>query len=118
MTLEVAPSTRNIIKSHAALKETDLFQLRHPLVSRTPASPASVSDLTGTAGWPLLKRTRKTSDERLISKVSGSELLQQSGSSHATEDFDDDVYANYQLYGILNTKIVGCRYYDGRATVG
>ena len=34
------------------------------------------------------------------------------------EDFDDDVYANYQLYGILNTKIVGCRYYDGRATVG
>ncbi|KAL2426460.1 Helicase-like transcription factor [Exophiala dermatitidis] len=35
-----------------------------------------------------------------------------------TEDFDDDVYENYQLYGILNTKIVGCRYYDGRATVG
>lgn len=34
------------------------------------------------------------------------------------EDFDDDVYANHQLYGILNTKIVGCRYYDGRATVG
>jgi len=28
------------------------------------------------------------------------------------------VYGNYQLYGILNTKIVGCRYYDGRATVG
>lgn len=35
-----------------------------------------------------------------------------------TEDFDDDVYENYQLYGILNTKIVGCRFYDGRATVG
>ncbi|ETN40625.1 uncharacterized protein HMPREF1541_04902 [Cyphellophora europaea CBS 101466] len=33
-------------------------------------------------------------------------------------DFDDDVYENYQLYGILNTKIVGCRFYDGRATVG
>ncbi|EXJ83871.1 hypothetical protein A1O1_07499 [Capronia coronata CBS 617.96] len=35
-----------------------------------------------------------------------------------TEDFDDDVYENYQLYGILDTKIVGCRFYDGRATVG
>ncbi|KAK5459678.1 hypothetical protein LTS15_003807 [Exophiala xenobiotica] len=35
-----------------------------------------------------------------------------------TEDFDDDVYENYQLYGILNTKIVGCRFYDGQATVG
>ncbi|EXJ79902.1 hypothetical protein A1O3_08187 [Capronia epimyces CBS 606.96] len=35
-----------------------------------------------------------------------------------TQDFDDDVYENYQLYGILNTKIVGCRFYDGRATVG
>lgn len=35
-----------------------------------------------------------------------------------TEDFDDDIYENYQLYGILNTKIVGCRFYDGRATVG
>ncbi|OAP61228.1 hypothetical protein AYL99_03429 [Fonsecaea erecta] len=35
-----------------------------------------------------------------------------------TEDFDDDVYENFQLYGILNTKIVGCRFYDGQATVG
>lgn len=33
-------------------------------------------------------------------------------------DFDDDVYENYQLYGIFNTKIVGCRFYNGRATVG
>ena len=35
-----------------------------------------------------------------------------------TEDFDDDVYENYMLYGILNTKIVGCRFYNGQATVG
>lgn len=35
-----------------------------------------------------------------------------------TEDFDDDVYENYMLYGILNTKIVGCRFYHGTATVG
>ena len=35
-----------------------------------------------------------------------------------TQDFDDDVYDNYELYGILNTKIVGCRFYDGRVTVG
>ncbi|OAL20802.1 hypothetical protein AYO20_11474 [Fonsecaea nubica] len=35
-----------------------------------------------------------------------------------TEDLDDDVYDNFQLYGILNTKIVGCRFYDGQATVG
>ena len=34
------------------------------------------------------------------------------------DDFDDDVYENYPLYGILNTKIVGCRYYNGRATPG
>lgn len=35
-----------------------------------------------------------------------------------TQDFDDDVYDSYELYGILNTKIVGCRFYDGRVTVG
>ena len=35
-----------------------------------------------------------------------------------SQDFDDDVYDNYELYGILNTKIVGCRFYDGRVTVG
>lgn len=35
-----------------------------------------------------------------------------------TEDFDDDVYENFELYGILNTKIVGCRFYGGQATVG
>ena len=33
-----------------------------------------------------------------------------------TEDFDDNVYENYKLYGILDTKIVGIRYYNGRAT--
>jgi SWI/SNF-related matrix-associated actin-dependent regulator of chromatin subfamily A3 len=35
-----------------------------------------------------------------------------------TQDIDDDVYEHYELYGILNTKIVGCRFYDGRVTVG
>lgn len=35
-----------------------------------------------------------------------------------TNDFDDDVYENYELYGIFNTKVVGIRYYDGRATTG
>lgn len=35
-----------------------------------------------------------------------------------TEDFDDNVYENYELYGILETKIVGIRYYNGVATVG
>ncbi|KIW20513.1 hypothetical protein PV08_01088 [Exophiala spinifera] len=35
-----------------------------------------------------------------------------------TEDFDDDVYESYQLYGILDTKVVGCRFYDGQATTG
>ncbi|RMZ83673.1 hypothetical protein DV738_g1016, partial [Chaetothyriales sp. CBS 135597] len=33
-------------------------------------------------------------------------------------DNDDDAYANRQLYGVLHTKIVGCRYYTGQATVG
>ena len=35
-----------------------------------------------------------------------------------TQDFDDDVYANYQLYGIFPSKIVGLRFYNGTATVG
>ena len=35
-----------------------------------------------------------------------------------TQDFDDNVYESYQLYGILNTKVVGCQYYRGQATVG
>ncbi len=34
------------------------------------------------------------------------------------QDDDDDVYVNYEIYGILNTKIVGVRFYTGRATVG
>ena len=33
-------------------------------------------------------------------------------------DYDDDAYGNYQLYGIMNIKIVGCRYYDGRVNPG
>ena len=36
----------------------------------------------------------------------------------STGDLDDDVYENYELYGILDTKIVGVRYYNGRATTG
>ena len=40
------------------------------------------------------------------------------GEIDLTLDDDDDVYANRELYGILNTKIVGIRYYHGRATVG
>ena len=35
-----------------------------------------------------------------------------------TNDVDDEVYENYELYGILDTKIVGVRYYNGRATTG
>jgi SWI/SNF-related matrix-associated actin-dependent regulator of chromatin subfamily A3 len=35
-----------------------------------------------------------------------------------TTDVDDDVYENYQLYGVLNTKIVGVRFYNGHANVG
>ena len=41
-----------------------------------------------------------------------------SAADFSTEDFDDDAYTSHTLYGILNTKIVGCRYYDGRATTG
>jgi SWI/SNF-related matrix-associated actin-dependent regulator of chromatin subfamily A3 len=40
------------------------------------------------------------------------------GEIDLTQDDDDDVYGNYELYGILNTKIVGVRFYTGRATVG
>ena len=35
-----------------------------------------------------------------------------------TQDVDDDIYTDFELYGILNTKIVGVRFYDGRATTG
>ena len=34
------------------------------------------------------------------------------------DDDDEDAYENRQLYGIINTSIVGIRYYDGAATVG
>ena len=40
------------------------------------------------------------------------------GEIDLTLDDDDDNYDNYELYGILNTKIVGIRFYTGRATVG
>lgn len=37
---------------------------------------------------------------------------------NVTQDPDDeDAYEGRQLYGILNTKIVGVRYYNGRATI-
>lgn len=40
------------------------------------------------------------------------------GEIEITEDFDDDVYTGYELYGILNTKVVGIRYYNGRIGIG
>lgn len=40
------------------------------------------------------------------------------GEIRLTQDFDDNVYESYELYGILETKIVGIRYYNGVATVG
>jgi SWI/SNF-related matrix-associated actin-dependent regulator of chromatin subfamily A3 len=39
------------------------------------------------------------------------------GEIEITEDFDD-VYTGYELYGILNTKVVGIRFYNGRFGVG
>ncbi len=61
----------------------------------------------------------KISDERSILRVSDqSHFLYISTADFSTEDFDDDVYSGYMLYGIMNTKIVGCRYYGGRATTG
>lgn len=36
----------------------------------------------------------------------------------STQDGDDSATANYQLYGVLETKIVGVQYYRGHATVG
>lgn len=35
-----------------------------------------------------------------------------------TLDDDDDVYGNFELYGIYNTKIVGIRFYTGHARAG
>ncbi|KAI9727211.1 MAG: hypothetical protein M1834_008471 [Cirrosporium novae-zelandiae] len=35
-----------------------------------------------------------------------------------TQGFDDDTYNGYELYGSMDTKIVGVRYYRGYATVG
>jgi SWI/SNF-related matrix-associated actin-dependent regulator of chromatin subfamily A3 len=40
------------------------------------------------------------------------------GEIDLTLDDDDDVYADSELYGIFNTKIVGIRFYSGRATLG
>ena len=40
------------------------------------------------------------------------------GEIDLTLDDEDDNYDNHELYGILNTKIVGNRFYTGRATVG
>lgn len=35
-----------------------------------------------------------------------------------TDEFDDDRYQRYELYGTMSTKVVGIRYYNGTATVG
>ena len=35
-----------------------------------------------------------------------------------TDEFDDDNYQRFELYGTMSTKIVGIRYYNGTATVG
>ena len=35
-----------------------------------------------------------------------------------TQAFDDNAYESLQLYGTVNTKIVGVRYYNGRASIG
>ena len=36
----------------------------------------------------------------------------------STQEFDDDELSSLQLYAALNDKIVGVRYYNGRATIG
>jgi len=35
-----------------------------------------------------------------------------------SQEYDDVTYGGYELYGTLETKVVGIRYYDGVATQG
>ncbi|KAH7009061.1 hypothetical protein B0J12DRAFT_73931 [Macrophomina phaseolina] len=35
-----------------------------------------------------------------------------------SQNYNDRAFIQYMLYGTLNTKIVGVRYYDGYATIG
>lgn len=37
---------------------------------------------------------------------------------HLQDEIDDSAYGNFELYGVFHTKIVGIRYYSGRATIG
>ena len=61
-------------------------------------------------------RATEPSDEFSNPRDSWAEASSEVDSTQDT--FDDNVYQTFQLYGVLNTKIVGVRYYNGHATPG
>jgi SWI/SNF-related matrix-associated actin-dependent regulator of chromatin subfamily A3 len=75
----------------------------NPRAANVPAYHSAESSATR-AGWGVPSTQQLDEDVR--------------GEIEVTEDFDDDVYTGYELYGILNTKVVGVRYYNGRIATG
>ena len=76
-----------------------------PLNPRTPniASYQPGESSASRAGW-------QASTQELDDDVRGEVEI--------TQDFDDDAYVGYELYGVLDAKVVGIRYYNGRIGVG
>ncbi|KAK5272304.1 hypothetical protein LTR99_010593 [Exophiala xenobiotica] len=116
------PTTRQakVPKPNSSSKSSQ--QARPPLPtppsSSQPNHSGSGSSQTYSTYTPssgVQTHPREERDSWLSTQAQEAEIARE---LNLTEDFDDDLYENYQLYGILNTKIVGCRFYDGQATVG
>jgi SWI/SNF-related matrix-associated actin-dependent regulator of chromatin subfamily A3 len=116
------PTTRQakVPKPNSSSKSSQQVRphLPTPPSSSQPNHSGSGSSQTYSTYTPssgVQTHPREERDSWLSTQAQEAEIARE---LNLTEDFDDDVYENYQLYGILNTKIVGCRFYDGQATVG
>ncbi|KAK4695561.1 hypothetical protein P7C71_g2213, partial [Lecanoromycetidae sp. Uapishka_2] len=81
-------------------------------------------DLTGDNDESSASQSRRPPPGNAVSQSQRDSWVAQSQEEDAddvlitTQDGDDSATASYQLYGILETKIVGVQYYRGYATIG
>ncbi|KAK5098815.1 hypothetical protein LTS08_006193 [Lithohypha guttulata] len=93
------PASSQVLQSSQGRSQSNLYR---PTLSQSQSQPHSQDERDA---W-------SATQQRAIEADIGREIVL------TKDDDDEDVYENRQVYGILNTSIVGIRYYAGEATVG
>ncbi|KAI9849243.1 MAG: hypothetical protein M1837_004702 [Sclerophora amabilis] len=75
-------------------------------------------EILGSQPGKTLKTTHGSSQGQRARAIDGVEDDGTLEILDSSQDFDDYAYDRFELYGTLDTKIVGVRYYNGRATMG